>query len=80
MGRGLRWPDGVEHCAPRDRRAEPFATIYPRRAALIRSVGDLPGKPDFDISLPGLVHIIVIGSRAARARTSRCTDLTTRID
>ena len=41
--------------------AEQYAVIYPRRAALIRSLGGLPGKPDFDPIPPALVHAIVTG-------------------
>jgi hypothetical protein len=36
--------------------------IYPRRAAVIRSLGGLPGKPDFDPPPPELVDAIVTGS------------------
>jgi hypothetical protein len=42
--------------------AEQYAVIYPRRAAVIRSLGGLPGKPDFDPPPPELVDAIVTGS------------------
>jgi hypothetical protein len=42
--------------------AEQYAVIYPRRAAVIRSLGGLPGKPDFDPPPPELVHAIVTGT------------------
>jgi hypothetical protein len=42
--------------------AEQYAIIYPRRAALIRSLGGLPAKCDFGPPLPELVHAIVTGT------------------
>ncbi|HXA26082.1 MAG TPA: hypothetical protein VNW90_27690 [Acetobacteraceae bacterium] len=42
--------------------AEQYAIIYPRRAALIRSLGGLPDRPDFGPPPPELVHAIVTGS------------------
>ena len=42
--------------------AEQYAIIYPRRAALIRSLGRLPDKCDFGPPAPELVHAIVTGT------------------
>jgi hypothetical protein len=42
--------------------AEQYAIIYPRRAALIRSLGGLPDRPDFGPPAPALVHAIVTGT------------------
>jgi hypothetical protein len=42
--------------------AEQYAIIYPRRAALIRSLGGLPARPDFGPPPPELVHAIVTGT------------------
>ncbi len=42
--------------------AEQYAIIYPRRAALIRSLGRLPDRPDFGPPPPELVHAIVTGN------------------
>jgi hypothetical protein len=42
--------------------AEQYAIIYPRRAALIRSLGRLPDKCDFGPPSPELVHAIVTGT------------------
>jgi hypothetical protein len=41
--------------------ADEYAIIYPRRAALIRSLGGLPAKCDFGPPEPELVHAIVTG-------------------
>jgi hypothetical protein len=41
--------------------AEQYAIIYPRRAALIRSLGGLPARPDFGPPPPELEHAIVTG-------------------
>lgn len=45
--------------------AEQYAIIYPRRAALIRSLGRLPDNPDFGPPAPELVHAIVTGTSPA---------------
>jgi hypothetical protein len=42
--------------------AELYANIYPRRAALIRSLGGLPDPRDFGPPPPELVHVIVTGT------------------
>jgi hypothetical protein len=42
--------------------AEQYAIIYPRRAALIRSLGGLPDRLDFGPPAPALVHAIVTGT------------------
>jgi hypothetical protein len=42
--------------------AEQYALIYPRRAALIRSLGGLPDKCDFGPPSPELVAAIVTGT------------------
>jgi hypothetical protein len=42
--------------------AEQYAIIYPRRAALIRSLGRLPDKCDFGPPAPEPVHAIVTGT------------------
>jgi hypothetical protein len=42
--------------------AEQYALIYPRRAALIRSLGGLPARCDFGPPRPELVACIVIGT------------------
>jgi hypothetical protein len=42
--------------------AEQYAVTYPRRAALIRSLGGLPDKCDFGPPAPALVHAIVTGA------------------
>ena len=53
--------------------AEQYAVIYPRRAALIRSLGGLPDKCDFGPPAPELVHAIVTGA----GPTLRALDLQT---
>ena len=42
--------------------ADQYALIYPRRAALIRSLGGLPASCDFGPPSPDLVHAIVTGT------------------
>jgi hypothetical protein len=42
--------------------ADQYAIIYPRRAALIRSLGGLPARCDFGPPEPELVHAIVTGT------------------
>jgi hypothetical protein len=42
--------------------ADQYALIYPRRAALIRSLGGLPANCDFGPPSPALVHTIVTGT------------------
>jgi hypothetical protein len=42
--------------------ADRYAIIYPRRAALIRSLGGLPARCDFGPPSPELVHAIVTGT------------------
>ena len=42
--------------------ADQYAIIYPRRAALIRSLGGLPPNCDFGAPAPELVHAIVTGT------------------
>jgi hypothetical protein len=42
--------------------ADEYALIYPRRAALIRSLGGLPASCDFGPPSPDLVHAIVTGT------------------
>ena len=44
--------------------AEQYALIYPRRAALIRSLGGLPDRCDFGPPEPDLVRAIVTGTSA----------------
>ena len=53
--------------------AEQYAVTYPRRAALIRSLGGLPDKCDFGPPAPALVHAIVTGA----GPTLRALDLQT---
>jgi hypothetical protein len=45
--------------------ADLYATMYPRRAALIRARGGLPEPCDFGPPRPELVHIIVTGTSPA---------------
>jgi hypothetical protein len=47
-----------------DGEAEQYALIYPRRAALIRSLGGLPDRCDFGPPEPDLVRAIVTGTSA----------------
>ncbi len=42
--------------------AEHYAIMYPKRAALIRSLGGLPPKCDFGPPRPELVHVIATGT------------------
>ncbi|HXA21962.1 MAG TPA: hypothetical protein VNW90_06655 [Acetobacteraceae bacterium] len=42
--------------------ADQYAIIYPRRAALIRSLGGLPARCDFGPPSSDLVHAIVTGT------------------
>jgi hypothetical protein len=42
--------------------ADQYAVIYPRRAALIRSLGSLPARCDFGPPSAALVHAIVTGT------------------
>ena len=42
--------------------AEQYSLIYPRRAALIRSLGALPDRCDFGPPKPDLVRAIVTGT------------------
>jgi hypothetical protein len=65
-------PDPAAHADPK---AEPqadiateadyYATVYPQRAALIRSLGGLPAKLDFGPPSRELVHAIVTGASPA---------------
>jgi hypothetical protein len=45
--------------------ADQYAIIYPRRAALIRSLGGLPARCDFGAPPAELVHAIVTGTSPA---------------
>ena len=53
--------------------AEQYALIYPRRAALIRSLGGLPERCDFGPPEPDLVRAIVFGT----SPTLRALDMET---
>ena len=68
-------PVAVEAAAPQPdlvAEAEQYAVIYPRRAALIRSLGGLPDNCGFGPPPPELVHAIATGASATlRALDSR---------
>ncbi len=61
----MQTPMPMEAAAPQPdpaAEADQYALIYPRRAALIRSLGGLPATCDFGPPSPELVHSIVTGT------------------